>query len=243
LGEHISSTAPLNGPAVVIDMSRCVVCDTLVAYPRLPEAGVVFISIGNDNWGLTSDAIPGRTANGTTKFSRYRGGGLEHALAECGKTPSDLITLLDDPRVLGWVANQQVSSTIRGHPKVLPIPIGVKIGNEQLLWGAMRMFSMARKTRLLLINSSEPPIRKTINKLVIDTFADHGYTLANLYNTSALPFDFYAQLAESKFVLCPAGVGHDTYRYIFIDQNPNTSSRFFIICHLCVVCFADTLKR
>lgn len=214
LSEHVAALVPLaDRKAVIIEMSRCSICDALVAYNKgqLPKGGCVFIFIGNDNWGLLSDTIPHRTAHEGTRHAPNKGGFIE-ALHECGKSLHHYKDMLDDPGILLVVANQHIHPSAV-HPKVLSIPIGVKSGFEQSVWKAMHSCAQVSKKRLLLINNSGKVFRKEINTIVIDAFKHHGSSLENLYGMHNQEVSFYEQFAESKFVLCPPGIGHDTYRH------------------------------
>jgi len=215
LSEHIASVVPSSQyrRAAVIEMSRCTVCDMLVSYKQgqLPDGGIVYIMILNDNWGLFSNVITHRTATETTRGAPLKGGGFYEAIESCGKTLGDYEAMLDDPKVLMVVASQHISPSAV-HPKLLSIPIGAKSGFEKQIWKAMHRSAHVTKKRLLLINNSGKVFRNEVNTLVIDTFKSHGMHLTNMYNRS-MDQKFYDQIAESKFVLCPPGIGHDTYRH------------------------------
>jgi len=82
---------------------------------------------------------------------------------------------------------------------------------------------VSERDRLLMINAFPSPERKPQIEAVIHNFISLGYgfggtePLHNLYvresNDGGSDYDAYvAQLKRSKFILCPSGLGWDTYR-------------------------------
>ena len=67
-----------------------------------------------------------------------------------------------------------------------------------------------KKTKLLVINNSGWGDRSKINQQVIEAFNN---TISNSYKKNSGEFrDHYEETARAKFVLCPSGLGMDSYR-------------------------------
>lgn len=83
-----------------------------------------------------------------------------------------------------------------------------------------------KKTKLLVINNSGWGDRKRVNEMVSAAFS---YTVKNTYNSKSrggsermrqwrgnltvqVGTDYYSDMIQAKFVLCPSGLGMDTYR-------------------------------
>ena len=104
----------------------------------------------------------------------------------------------------------------------MPIPLGIKARNYDLP-RAQFLFSLGvKKTRVLCINNSGWGDRTKINAMVSEAF---NRTVMNTYNSKNRKNsvkvgergeetfdDHLLEIAQSKFVLCPSGLGFDTYR-------------------------------
>jgi hypothetical protein len=82
----------------------------------------------------------------------------------------------------------------------------------------MKKHRHTKKKKLLIINNSGWKHREAVNNLVASKFKDLGlkgnaYSVAKKGAPAAPEKDYYEQLAEAKFVLCPSGMGYDTYRH------------------------------
>lgn len=101
--------------------------------------------------------------------------------------------------------------------KVLSLPLGVK--GEVTLHAAMVKAAGVKKNKLLLINNSGWRHRTGINEMVGAKFATSGggtgtanaYAVGRARTAVDEPYQF--QVARAKFVLCPSGMGWDTYRH------------------------------
>ncbi len=114
--------------------------------------------------------------------------------------------------------------------QVISLPLGVKA--RLTTWRRARMFLALNitKTRLLTINNSGWGSRTMINEMVSRAF---NYTVRNTYDRKAaqrsakrrvkftsynssvvvsIPDDHLLEIVQSKYVLCPSGLGFDTYR-------------------------------
>ena len=217
----------------------------------------VYVSVG-ENWGAFSSSVVNRTANWNYWTDAHPCGGrvvegkrvkINHKYAYSVKDDEKLRPYtrsvrdwLDAPQ-LKLLLTTQRQSQLR-HPKVMPLPLGVRHGNVALLMALILGAARPHRTRWLLINNSGWQFRAGINALVAARFAP---TLVNNYCTKkACPlleasprryrgqvldattyseharrppdlkafyrFSTYGQILTSKFVLCPPGLGPDSYR-------------------------------
>ena len=88
------------------------------------------------------------------------------------------------------------------HPKVFSMPLGQQSNAAE----ALQTRPFTNRTTLLLISNSESDTRTPIIRRVISNF---NGTVSNRYNDGS---DYFEQMLSSKFVLCPSGLGWDTYR-------------------------------
>ena len=153
----------------------------------------VLITPLNENWGAFSTTVPHRTVDW---------GVWEDLLRESGCTPLQVRDYLDDPAVKGVVAT---SHTAFPHPSIISLPLGIA-GDEGCLEAVMAEGRPA-KTRELLLNNSGWGHRKAINQRVSANF---GGTIENSYGLNQRAY--FQAIAASRFVLCPSGLGWDTYR-------------------------------
>lgn len=212
LWPHLLSLQPRPGrKAIVATISRCAICDFLGPWARVSaqlQHPLVLVGGGNENWGMFSENVANRTVQWGVFANKLRGG--------CGATVQDFRRFLDDPRIVLWVSNQhQARAAV--HPKLLSLPLGIK-GPGQL-YAAMRRYAGTSKTKLLVINNSGWKHREAINQQVASKFPD---LRGNSYkDPGSAPY--YEQIARAKFVLCPSGMGWDTYRHwevLFLGSIP-----------------------
>ena len=91
------------------------------------------------------------------------------------------------------------------HPKVFSIPLGPQ--DKYNIANILRTTPMTNRTNLLFLSNSDYEHRVNITNRVISNF--HG-TLTNRYNDGVT--NYYELLQTSKYILCPSGLGWDTYR-------------------------------
>lgn len=153
----------------------------------------VLITPLNENWGAFSTTVPNRTVDW---------GVWEDQLREAGCTPQQVRDYLDDPAVRGVVAT---SHTVFAHPSIISLPLGIAgaRGDLEVVMEAGR----PTKTRELLLNNSGWGHRRAINQRVISNFCGR---LQNSHGMTQLAY--FQAIAASRFVLCPSGLGWDTYR-------------------------------
>ena len=153
----------------------------------------VLLGHWNENWGFFSVAVPNRTVD----WGKWRGGQLNN------------ICDMDD---FWWYLNHTNVSAIftvqhrwlDQHPKVFSVPLGTKIGTQLALEVNKPLLN---RTTLLLIAQSEFGGRPAIAESVIANF---NGTIKNRYREEGT--NFFDLLRDSKFHLCPSGLGMDSYR-------------------------------
>jgi hypothetical protein len=152
----------------------------------------VLITGLNINWGAFSTTVPNRTIDWGQWDSHL-------ATERCSR--ERVLRYLDDPRVKGVVATQH---TILTHSKILSLPVGVL--NAQALRARI---DGAHPTRSedLLINNSGWGHRAEVNAAVSSNF---GGRCANTFGVSEA--DYLEAILRSRFVLCPSGLGWDSFR-------------------------------
>jgi hypothetical protein len=135
---------------------------------------------------------------------------LEH---EGGCTLSELEEWLDDPMLVAVVVQQHQSVF---HPKIVSLPLGhVKERTADFFEQVMtwkRKKSYPAKVRLLLINNSCDSHRRGLTAAIETKLAASADGL--YFNSYGLLSgdQFATAVASSKFVLCPSGLGWDSYR-------------------------------
>lgn len=152
----------------------------------------VLITSLNENCGAFSTSIPFRTVQS--------GEWCSHILHD-GCTPLMVQQYLNDPRVKAVVTTQH---TAIWHPSILSLPIGVLQARE-IIDHVARVDGV--KTQELLINNSGWAHRRQINECVIANFD------GRIRNTYGMDSTAYLEsIARSRFVLCPSGLGWDSFR-------------------------------
>jgi hypothetical protein len=165
--------------------------DMIRMHSRSSTSHVLFTHL-NENWGGFSTTVPNRSIDWGHWDSKMLAEGCSRQVVK---------RYLDDPNVRSVVTPQHTAIC---HPSILSIPIGIQ--QSQLLLEQLRNADGA-KTQELLINNSGWKHRKQINATVIANF---GWRLTNSYGVSQT--EYYQFIARSRFVLCPPGLGCDSYR-------------------------------
>lgn len=126
--------------------------------------------------------------------------------------PAEFDGVLDDPRLIGWYAQ---NADLSSHRKLHPIPIGV--ANIVFPHGDKGVISRAVAARRppgerdawLYVNFDESTNADRARALA--AVAANG--LASAKPVKGVPFDQYlGEVSRHKFVLCPQGNGLDTHR-------------------------------
>jgi hypothetical protein len=107
------------------------------------------------------------------------------------------------------VCNTHIDPEIGAHSKIISLPLGVKVRHK--LFRRMKEIAAKNmtKTKLLTINNSGWGDRTKLNFLVSAAF---NFTVQNSYRIDGSFIDYYEETSRSKFVLCPSGLGFDSYR-------------------------------
>jgi len=103
-----------------------------------------------------------------------------------------------------------VDPRIGAHEKILSLPLGIKVKHRLFLRWREILKKDLKKTKILTINNSGWGDRTKINLQVSAAF---NYTVKNSYKAQGSDFtDHLEETAQSKFILCPSGLGMDSYR-------------------------------
>jgi len=152
----------------------------------------------NENWGCLSTPVPNRTVDW---------GDLESHWKKAGCNKADIMTYLDHEHTLAVFTTQHQAFA---HPKVHSIPLGTHGVENGMEIVALTRKNTLNRTNLLMINSLAYLTRKGQLDAVLKSFHDKGYMLNNTYGMSK--DQYYDEMRKSKFIMCPSGLGWDTYR-------------------------------
>jgi len=188
------------------DMLYGGVCNTISAFRAAASAssggnhdgGIarrhVLFSDMNENWGAFSTPVPNRTVDW---------GAWEGHFKIAGCAADDLWWYLDQTNVSAVFA---VTHQWLDHPKIVSLPLGMATSQIPGVAREIRDGPTPDRTELLLIAQAKSPTREAIAERVIANFDG---TIQNRYHDGS---DYVQNLRRSKFVLCPSGMGWDTYR-------------------------------
>jgi hypothetical protein len=124
--------------------------------------------------------------------------------------PGRCASYLDDEKLLAWFGQNVEGMT---HPKLIPIPIGLQIETMEKGGGAILDEERKRgediaKTQLVYMNFSRSNMLKERGK-VVKLLVDEPYCVV----AGRKDFRSYLRdLAQTKFILSPRGLGLDCYR-------------------------------
>lgn len=152
----------------------------------------VLITSLNENCGAFATYVPYRTA---------QWGEWHSQILDAGCTPQMVQQYLNDPKVKAVITTQH---TALWHASILSLPIGVRESHAIIDRIA---HTDGIKTQDLLLNNSGWEHRQQINECVIENF---GGRIRNTYG--APQAEYFESIVRSRFVLCPSGLGWDSYR-------------------------------
>ena len=120
--------------------------------------------------------------------------------------------ILNDTNLIEWYG----INTLYSHPKLHPIPIGVKFLGDTNEWQFTKVINMSvKKTKILYTNFSlyawleeRKLCNEAINKLGYKNISDTIASIAPAVNYR----DYLLDLASHRFCVCPIGNGIDTFR-------------------------------
>lgn len=195
------------------------------------QAPIVVTNSADENWGFLSTGIGTRT----TMWINMTNHLLIH-----GANYDTVQHFLDSDKILLVVCNTHVDPSIGAHRKIISLPLGVSRKGPVLETARRLSVLGVKKKTVLQINNSGWGDRAFINRIVSAAFngtVHNTYVGANTdemrstaknkknsrkkMGISGAPGrrlqdmparDYYREAAEAKFVLCPSGLGYDTYR-------------------------------
>jgi hypothetical protein len=182
------------------------VCDAILAFKETNGVKMhVLIAHINENWGAFSDPVPNRTVD----WGKWEG-----HFKEEGCVMQDLWYYLNHTNV------SAVFTTTHqwlDHPKIFSVPLGVSGTN---ILTKLHETRVPNRRKLLVINQSPTKHqreddecnkcwRSDIEERVISNF---NGSIKNEYIEYGNDNQFFEQLSTAKFILCPSGMGWDTYR-------------------------------
>ena len=197
--ESKSKKNKLNGNKIKTDtMIHNITIDEMHKIMNQGQPPMVIINSMDENWGFLSTPI----VNRTTKWINMTNHLLIH-----NSNYNTLRYFLDSDKIVLLICNTHIDPEIGYHEKVLSVPLGIK--DRDRIFNRMTTLSKMNitKTKLLTINNSGWGGRAAINEEVSRNF---DYTIRNSYDKSHR--SHFVEAAESKFILCPSGLGFDTYR-------------------------------
>lgn len=116
--------------------------------------------------------------------------------------PGEFECVLERENLLAWFA----VNVGLDHPKLHPIPLGTDTGRHRPMREALE--ANLPRTKLLYMNFGMKKRYKQ-RQDVLDLFSGKPF----VYEASKLkPKEYFRDVASSRFVLCPPGLGMDTFR-------------------------------
>lgn len=183
---------------------------------------IVITNTMDENWGFLSTQIGTRTTKWINMTNHLR---LHHSDYETFQH------FIDSEKILLMVGNTHVDPMIGFQQKFICVPLGIRSRTRIWVQARTLLTLPVRKTRLLMINNSGWGDRKMINEMVSKAFNNTVRNTYKVHNKKRLRVaamngqdnnenkyhdlgitDHIWEVATSKFVLCPSGLGMDTYR-------------------------------
>lgn len=170
------------------------VCDAIHVFKATNSTKKHVLIAGiNENWGAFSTPVPNRTVDWGEWSENFQSEGC---------TMDDLWYYLNHTN-LGAIFT--TTHQWLNHPKIFSIPLGVKHVNFGVIEESLES-SLHNKTELLFLSLSPSPTRIPITNRIIQNF---NGTIKNKYKDGS---HYFAEMNKAKFVVCPSGMGWDTYR-------------------------------
>lgn len=147
---------------------------------------------------------------------------LNTSLNKCGKTYDDYKAFLDHPKFLLALASQHHGFA---HAKLFSLPLGVRPGSAVLILSVIlshnttesQAAAMEKKGKLVIVNNSGWWYRARVNDYFKTAFNEsNSYSFKKGQTSTKTPkernIEYITEISQSKFVICPPGIGYDTYR-------------------------------
>lgn len=170
------------------------VCDAIHVFKATNSTKKHILIAGiNENWGAFSTTVPNRTVD----WGEWSG----HFQRE-GCTMDDLWYYLNHTN-LGAIFT--TTHQWLNHPKIFSIPLGVTPEIFHVIEDNLDS-PLPNKTELLFLSLSPSSTRIPITNRIIQNF---NGTIKNKYKDGS---HYFGEMNKAKFVVCPSGMGWDTYR-------------------------------
>lgn len=154
----------------------------------------------DENWGFLSTPITTRTARWVNLTNHLRIHIADYDV---------LRYFLDTKKLVLMVVNSHIDPMLGAHEKVISLPLGVKLRHKLFRRFKEILALNLTKSKLLTINNSGWGDRTKLNFLVSTAFDNKTI---NSFKLQTEFRDHYEETARSKFMLCPSGLGMDSYR-------------------------------
>jgi hypothetical protein len=234
-GEAVAKGVSLSSVRYHTYLGHCYLLKLAGSLEDLPLPVILTTKL-DENWGyLTSDVWPKTCQRTGTYDHKNNRCTEEYQLAtslkkQCGKTYTDFKRMLDHPKIALMVVSQHQSFN---HPKVVSLPLGARNASAFMIERVVASFSavadsaaitkdqqaLLRKPKLVLINNSGWWYRARVNRYFAAVFNESNtYSLGKFAvktkrrRGDELHTDYLRQMMAAKFVICPPGLGYDTFR-------------------------------
>lgn len=173
---------------------------------------IVITNQVDENYGWLSTFIRNRTVNW---------GNLTKDLNDQCSDYNSVRRFLNSSKILLIVTSSHVDPQIGFHEKIISLPLGVNVKEVAFSKAKLILTLPYRKKKLLLINNSgwggrrhiNAVVSKAFNNTIHNTYKKHNNRVVRMGRNLTVPLDHYLEIATSKFVLCPSGLGYDTFRW------------------------------
>ena len=208
-------------------LGHCYILNKAGSMDHLPLP-VIWTTRLDENTGYYSSDVWPKTCSRTGTYD-HRNNKCREAyymnatLANCGKNYADYRKFLDHPKLLLVLASQHHAFS---HPKLFSLPLGVRPGSAKIIYHVLQVINATlnptdslrnKKRRAVLINNSGWWYRARVNAYYREVFGEeNSYSFKKGVFTRKTPkqrnTEYLIEISRSKFVICPPGIGYDTYR-------------------------------
>eukprot|EP00601_Ochromonadales_sp_CCMP2298_P003641 CAMPEP_0173182638 /NCGR_PEP_ID=MMETSP1141-20130122/7955_1 /TAXON_ID=483371 /ORGANISM="non described non described, Strain CCMP2298" /LENGTH=586 /DNA_ID=CAMNT_0014105767 /DNA_START=48 /DNA_END=1808 /DNA_ORIENTATION=+ len=172
--------------------------DKWKAHASKIDTPFVVIHQANENWGLLSTVMPGRTIDWGTC---------------CGGRKAHIHQMLADANLLMLAVNQHHNLT---HPKLISLPRGLPTFMKHrkiYIWDQMRLLEGEKKADLVFASNSNWKHRPFVSACIANKFLPEGDSKSGKKKTIRIPeSQYYKKVVTSRTSICLPGLGYDSFR-------------------------------